>query len=242
MTEGRINTNRQRFQAVADDCRLVRLVELTGNALERWLASKAEKGMSAGSRNGYREACVGFGNWCVRTRRLSENPFANVTKANARLDCRRKRRAMTEEELVRLMDATRRRPLLEAMTIRRGKDKGKAIAEVKPETQQRLELLGRERALIYKAFALTGLRKNELASLTVGRVELDGPGPRAWLRAADEKNRQGSEIPLRVDLAADLKQWLADKLEALRDACRASGKAIPSHLPPGTYLTCRPPW
>jgi hypothetical protein len=48
------------------------------------------------------------------------------------------------------------------MTIRRGKDKGKAIVEVKDETRQRLERLGRE-PLAYKAFALTGLRKRELA-------------------------------------------------------------------------------
>ncbi len=201
--------------------------------------------MSAAARNGYRSACVAFGNWCAgkwgrlispSQKRLSGNPFAGVRKANERVDLRRQRRAMTEEELVRLIDATRRRPLLEAMTIRRGKDKGKAIADVKPGARQRLELLGRERTLIYKALALAGLRKRELASLTVGRAELDGPGPRAWLRAADEKNRQGSEISLRADLAADLRQWLADKLEALRDDCPASGKALPSHLPADTPL------
>ena len=236
VTEGRIKTNRQRFFAVADDCRSARLAELSGDALERWLVNKADKGMSAGASNGYREACVGFGNWCIRTRRLSENPFANVPKANTKLDCRRKRRAMTEEELVRLIDAARRRPLLEAMTIRRGKDRGKAMAEVKPETRWQLEALGRERALTYKTLALTGLRKRELASLTVGQVELDGPRPTARLRAADEKNRQGSEIALRADLAADLRQWLADKLEARRDACRACCEALPSHLPPETPI------
>lgn len=36
-----------------------------------------------------------------------------------------------------------------------------------------LEQLGRERALIYKTLLLTGLRKGELASLTVGQLNLD---------------------------------------------------------------------
>ena len=56
-------------------------------------------------------------------------------------------------------------------------------------------------ASIYKTLVLTGLRKGELASLTVGQMYLDGPHPFADLAAADEKNRQGSAIPLRIDLA-----------------------------------------
>jgi hypothetical protein len=42
--------------------------------------------------------------------------------------------------------------------------------------------------------------------------------PYLVLDAADEKNREGSTIPLRADLAADLRQWLADKQAALQEA------------------------
>ena len=79
-----------------------------------------------------------------------------------------------------------------------------------PEFVEKLERLGRERALIYKTLVLTGLRRNELASLTVGQLELDGPMPFVELEAADEKNREGSTIPLRADLVDDLKLWLSD--------------------------------
>ena len=72
------------------------------------------------------------------------------------------------------------------------------------------ERLGRERALIYKTLVLTGLRKGELASLTVEQLELDGSTPYAVLNAADEKNRQGSSVPLRSDLADDLRKWISD--------------------------------
>ena len=59
-----------------------------------------------------------------------------------------------------------------------------------PDFVEKLERLGRERALIYKSLVLTGLRKGELASLTVGQLELDGAMPFVVLNAADEKNRQ----------------------------------------------------
>jgi hypothetical protein len=41
------------------------------------------------------------------------------------------------------------------------------------------------------------------------------------LQAADEKNRQGSTIPLRTDLAADLQVWLKDKATTLQEAARS---------------------
>jgi integrase len=94
------------------------------------------------------------------------------------------------------------------------------VAKLRPKTHCRLEALGRERALIYKTMVLTGLRKLELASLTVSSLELDGPVTYAILDAANEKNRQGSEIPLRADLAEDLRQWLAEKLDAIQDEAR----------------------
>ena len=74
-----------------------------------------------------------------------------------------------------------------------------------------LEWLGCERALIYKTLVLTGLRRNELASLTVGQLELDEPMPFAVLNAADEKNRQGSTLPLRTDLATELRDRIGEK-------------------------------
>ena len=119
---------------------------------------------------------------------------------------------------MRLLDVARRRPLLDRMTVYRGKRKGEVYAKLRPDVQTRLERLGQERALIYKTLVLTGLRKGELASITVGQVDLDSPMPSLVLEAADEKNREGSTIPLRADLAADLRGWLADKATALQEA------------------------
>ena len=155
-----------------------------------------------------------------------------MPKADAKADCRRKRRALTEDELTRLLDAARRRPLQDAMTIRHGPNKGKAIAKVNEGRRIELEWLGRERALIYKTYLLTGLRMSELASLTVGQLELDGPLPFAVLDAADDKSRCGADIPLRPDLATELRQWLDARLANRQSDARATGTEIPDELPP----------
>ena len=191
---------------LAADCSWSRLADLDRSALERWLVHKGSTGMSARSRNAYRTAAAAFAHWCVRTHRLIANPFVGVAKADERADPRRKRRALTEAEFRRLLNAARSRPLLEAMTIRRGKRKGERVAEVGDATRRRLERLGWERALVYKCLVLTGLRRNELASLKVGQLHLDGRFPHAVLEAADEKNRQGSQIPLRGDVVEDLRR------------------------------------
>jgi hypothetical protein len=87
--------------------------------------------------------------------------------------------------------------------------------------------------LIYKTLVLTGLRKGELASLTVGQLSLDAELPHLNLNAADEKNREGNSIPLRQDLAEDTRQWLAEKLTILQDEARLKiGQPIPMALPP----------
>ena len=60
--------------------------------------------------------------------------------------------------------------------------------------------------------------------------------PFLTLDAADEKNREGNDIPLRDDLAADLRDWLADKLRRFQEEALTTGAPIPARLPPDTRL------
>lgn len=54
----------------------------------------------------------------------------------------------------------------------------------------------------------------------MGNLDLDADPPYLTFDCADEKNREGNPIPLRSDLAADLRQGLADKAKARQDADR----------------------
>lgn len=222
------------LRLIVRECKFERLAHVDRTAVESWMNRQEAEGMGARTRNTYRAALVAFANWCVETRRLTVNPLARLAKADEHAGCLRHRRALTELELAALLAAAQRRPLLDTMTVRRGEHKGEAAAKLRAETVARLETLGRERALIYKTLVLTGLRKSELASLTVGQLELGGRTPYAMLHAADEKNRKGSKILLRADLTADLQAWLADKLTAAQETARRRGEAKPARLPADT--------
>src|SRR5262249_25896965 len=147
-----------------------------------------------------RRSLVGFANWCRRTGRLISNPLEQVPTVPA--DPSRKPRALTPEELGRLLAVARLRPLAgyRRTTVKRGAagppgqprsrrtwtkapltvdtlaaaaERGRAALANRPDLVDRLELLGWERALTYKALTLTGLRRGELASLTVAQLQLD---------------------------------------------------------------------
>jgi len=232
---------RRRVARVATDRGVKRLRDFTAATVERWLTDQTDQNMSAGTRKrGRLPAGVRHVHQLVRpppnAGRLTppHNPLLAVAAVDQRADTRRQRRALTEEELARLLDAAQRRPLADAMTVRRGEARGQAQAKLSAATRENLLRIGRERALIYKTLVLTGLRKGELASITVGQVDLAGGDcrvPHLLLNARDEKNRRGSEIPLRADLAADIRAWLADRLAWAQQAAREAEEPIPAALP-----------
>ncbi len=218
-------------RCVSKDCGFATPADFDREAVENWMAARIGEGMSARTRNYYRESLVAFANWCVETGRLVSHDLNRVPKADQKSDPRRQRRSLTEDELKRLLAVAMLRPLTDTQTIRRGKQKGQAIAQLKPETVARLQALGRERALIYKTLLLTGLRKNELATLTVGQLDFTAGSAFLQLDAADEKSREGNAIAIRDDLADDLRNWLTDKLGAVQNAAREAGEPIPTRLP-----------
>jgi integrase len=230
-----VGETRRVLKSVLDGCGFGTLAAIERAAVENWLNQRRRNGASARTRNIDLTHLIAFANWCVTNGRLTGNPFRGITKSNE-AETRRRRRAMTEAELIRLLDVARNRPLTEALTVRRGKRAVELYANVRDEVRERLDRLGRERALIYKALVLTGLRKNELATLTAGQLRLDGPMPHVELNAADEKNREGNGVVIRPDLANDLRLWLADKLTDLQTEARRRGEPIPARLPSDSAL------
>ncbi|HJZ57475.1 MAG TPA: site-specific integrase [Gemmataceae bacterium] len=219
---------------VAADCGFASPADFDREAVENWLAARIGEDMSARSRNYYRESLVAFANWCVENGRLKEHDLDRVPKADQKADPRRQRRSLTEDELTRLLAVAVIRPLIDARTVRRGKRKSQAYAELKPETAARLQAPGRERALVYKTLVLTGLRRNELRTLTVGQLDLTPGAAYLQLDAADEKSGEGNAVAIRDDLAADLRGWLDDKLAAAQAQTRETGEPIPMRLPGDT--------
>jgi integrase len=232
-SERYVRESRRILNAVTTGCDFRNLADLDREALERWLNLRRTENASARTRNTDRATLNAFANWCAEPSigRIVLNPFKGVSKADEKADPRRRRRAMTEAELVRLLEVARSRPVLNAMTVHRGKRKGQAVAKLRPEVRAQLESLGRERALVYKTLVLTGLRKNELATLSVAQLHLDGSIPYLELDADDEKNREGNSVVIRPDLAADLRCWLVEKLAAIQVEAKGRGEEIPTCVP-----------
>jgi integrase len=190
-----------------------------------------------------------WGNWLVESGRLTGNPFARLRKLDEADDVRRQRRALTGDELRRLLTVARLRPVAEygRATVRvvdaerpaRSRATWKradltldtvvAAAErgrgrLRPDVLDRLDRAGRERALLYAVLVTTGLRKGELAAITVADVLLDDRQPVIVLPGADAKNGQRATLPLRADVAGELRAWIAEQAEA-------AGGTVPADAP-----------
>lgn len=258
----RIKMVRARLERLAKECRFSKLNRMTADAVEEWLVKQTDAGMGAAARNGYRESLVCFGNWCRRTKRLTTNPFNDLPRADENCDRRHHRRALTVSELMRLLTVASLRPLAEYgrevvhnglkaskrhratwtrepliyETLEAATERAREALRENLDLIANLERTGHERALLYKVLALTGLRKGEIASLTVGQLELKGRVPFVILNPADEKNRQGSDIPLRADLVAEITAWLTERLRDAHVQARKNGLPKPARLPPTTQL------
>ncbi len=81
-----------------------RLSDISAEAIGRFLGQQRASGKAPRSVNHYREILRAFANWCAKTGRLTSNPLHNVPKFDETRDRRRVRRALTEDELRRLMD------------------------------------------------------------------------------------------------------------------------------------------
>lgn len=171
--------------------------------LERWLESERAKSRGARVCNAHVVAWKSFANWLLQAGKMQSNPFTGIAKFNEATDRRHVRRALTVEELTRVIEAARWRPLQERLN----KNRGDEPAKLRPGTRQKLEILGLTRCLAYWTAAATGLRWGELLSISLGAVRLDSDPPYMLLEAKHAKGRKGAQIPLPADLAKELRSF-----------------------------------
>lgn len=203
----------RRLQTLIRRCGFRSLADISATAVEQFLQDLTDSGRGPSTRNSYVEAARAFLGWCVKRGRLVGDPLATVERLNESVDVRRQRRAMTEDEMRRLLRLAAERPQQERPTIAGKKLDDAGYAR-----------LGRERALIYKAAILTGLRRGELEALRVADLALDREPYTVTVQAARAKNRTTQTVALRPDLAADLRDWLSGE-------GRADAKALVFNVP-----------
>ncbi len=174
-----------RVRRIVEGCEVGNLGDIESEAVQKFLRS-LRKTEDIGHRtyNHYLQAMDSFLFWCVTAKRLLANPLLGLDRLNAEVDVRHQRRALTVEEVGQLLAAAR-----------------KSGVRVQRYT-------GEERARIYTLSFMTGLRKNELASLTPRSFQLDAVPPTLTVEAASSKHRRKDVLPLHPELVPLLREWL----------------------------------
>jgi site-specific recombinase XerC len=165
-----------------------RRYRLSASKTLRYLAERRRQGLSIKSSNDYLQAIKQFCRWLVADRRIADNPLAYLSGLNIKTDRRHDRRALNAQELAKLIETT-----------------------AKGKTHHKMN--GKERALLYVLAASTGLRANEVASLKWRSFVLDSPAPTVTVLAAFSKHRREDVLPLRADVAEQLRPWRAERNE-----------------------------
>lgn len=163
-----------------------RLTDISPSAVMRAVARIQAEGRSAKTCNDTLAAAKQFCKWAKADKRLSENSIEHLKGYNKALDRRHDRRALSDDELLRLFRAAEEGPVRQGMT-------------------------GPERCLIYRLAVLSGLRKSEIASLTLESFHLDGQTPKVVVDAAFSKHRKKDEQPIPEDIVPAMREWLSTK-------------------------------
>jgi len=127
-----------------------------------------------------------FSRWLWRDGRAREDALVHLTGFNVALDRRHDRRALTDEELGRLIQTA---------------ESADAV----------LGMPGPERAMLCRLAVGTGFRAGELRSLTPESFDLDAEPPTVTVKAGYSKHRREDMQPIRRDLADLLGPWLKGK-------------------------------
>jgi len=143
------------------------------------------RGLSKQSLQHYARACKQFSKWLQRERRTAEDMLIGVKGYNVETDKRHERRGFAADEMAALLDFTRKAPARWCMN---------------PQARAAAYLL---------AFA-SGLRRNEIRTLTARSFDLQADPPTVKVEAGYSKHRRQDVQPLPADVAAMLAGYLAD--------------------------------
>ncbi len=161
--------------------------DISAEAVEEFLQDVVTK-ENIGNRtyNHYVQATEEFCRWLVISKRASINPLVGLKRLNTEVDVRHRRRSLTAGEISQLVTSAR----------------------TNKESIQCFD--GETRARIYILAYMTGLRRNELASLTPESFDLRSKQPTVTVEAAFSKHRRRDVLPLHPELVTMLKGWLRD--------------------------------
>lgn len=173
-----------RVRRIANDAGMKTITDIDVESIEAVLAEMlTSEEIGFRTYNHYIQSFNSFCNWMI-PKRSASNPMHGMKRLNAQEDIRHKRRALLPEEFGKLVESAR--------------SSGISI--------QCFD--GEQRARIYILSYMTGLRRQELGSLTPRSFDLESKPPTVTLEAACSKHRRKDVLPLHETLVSLLRIWL----------------------------------
>jgi len=183
-TDSHICVTRKHIDLICSETGIASLTDIRRETVERWIATEVQKKeRSPSTINNYLTAFKSFAQYLVDIELLATHPLKSIRHLNQELDLRKKRRAMTAEEIERLFQAV-------------------------AASESRTKMDTRERLLIYRLLLGTGLRSMELSLLTPNQIDFERC--RLRVEAAKTKNKKADVLPIRLDLVQSLQKWVKE--------------------------------
>lgn len=207
---------RSRIQRVIDELGAQKLEDLHTVQVARVLDGLTIKGrpIAPSSRSDFVMNLKRFTKWAMLNRHVEYDPLATLKSPGRPPEqARHTRRALTNEEMARLLTSAKERPLIEVRTIRTGKRKGQAVAEVRPEIETKAIEKGLERWTVYLTVRWTALRRSEIREIRWGDVHLDATVPHIRLRARATKSKRADSVVLHPQAVEALRMWKPDNAD-----------------------------
>lgn len=187
-TDKHANQTQRTITKIFKKCCFETIADIDAHAVYKHLANmRSAGGIGQRTFNAYLGVTKQFLKWMIAENRTDTNPLSHL-KSIPQTEKRRKRRALTLDE---------QRLLIKTTTSGR-KQRG-------PNG-----LTGYERALIYRTALQTGLRANELRSLTVSCFDFNDRS--IALTGAYTKNKKLAVLTMPKALADDIRAYIANKL------------------------------
>lgn len=154
--------------------------------LPRHIARRVWRRLSHRTANAYLSTMNRFAEWLEGGSHIAKNPLRRIKPFNEKLDRIHEREGLRRADLLRLIDMTATAPDV-------------------------YDVPGRDRAGLYFAAAVTGLRSDALRRLQIWQFSLDSLQPGVRELISQEKGKKERFVPLRRDEAAWLAMYLAGK-------------------------------
>ena len=160
--------------------------DIAADGLNKFLADMKAKGKAPRTLQGRVVAMKSFTKWLTDHGKLSHDPLRTVKAPSVKADRRLRRRMLSPAEW----------PYLRSATLTSGSRAG---------------MNPLERVALYATAVQTGLRSNELRSLTKADLFLAGDAPYVRCKSENTKNGQEAKQYIQADLAEELRRIVTNK-------------------------------